>query len=118
MNRDKLITQSINAVEAMIDAGYNAPSEPEITLAPYDLRDEMAAFMDKGIADGLFFPHDKIVAMQIATIVTADEDEASLQVTEDDLYARERRAFIRLAQTAATHERIATMLDKGAPVRN
>ena len=118
MNRDKLITQSISAVEAMIAKGYEPPSEPEITLAPYNLRDEMAAFMDKGIADGLFFSHDKNVAMQIATIVTADEDEASMQVTEDDLYARERRAFIRLAKTASTYERISTMLDKGTPVRN
>ena len=56
--------------------------------------------------------------MQIATIVTADEDEASLTQSEDQLYARERRAFIRLAQTAPTHERITTMLDKGTPVRN
>lgn len=118
MNRDKLITQSMNMLEEMINAGYTPPQEPEITLAPFDLRDEMAAFMDKGIADGLFFAHDKSVAMQIATIVTADEDEASMIVDEDALYARERRAFIRLAQTAPTYERISTMLDKGTPVRN
>ena len=118
MNRDKLIAQSMTALEQMIADGYTPPAEPEITLAPFDLRDEMAAFMDKGIQDGLFFPHDKVVAMQIATIVTADEDEASLSQSEDQLYARERRAFIRLAQTAPTHERITTMLDKGAPVRN
>ena len=118
MNRDKLITQSITALEQMLAQGYVAPSEPKITLAPFDLRREMADFMDKGIADGLFFAHDKVVAMQIATIVTADEDEGELSQSEDELYARERRAFIRLAQTAPTLERITTMLDKGAPVRN
>ena len=118
MNRDKLVAQSMTALEEMIAQGYQAPQEPDITLAPFDLRAEMAAFMDKGIQDGLFFPHDKVVAMQIATIVTADEDEASLTQSEDQLYARERRAFIRLAQTAPTHERITTMLDKGTPVRN
>ena len=118
MNRDKLVSLSMAGLEEMISSGYNAPKAPEILLAPHSLRDEMAAFMDKGIADGLFFAHDKVVAMQIATIVTADEDEASLSQTEDDLYARERRAFIRLAQTEPTLERIATMLDKGTPVRN
>ena len=118
MNRDKLITAAITEMEAIIAKGYTPPEEPKAELAPFDLRAEMAEFMDKGIADGLFFPHDKIVAMQIATIVTADEDETSLVVTEDDLYDRERRAFIRLAQTSLTYERISTMLDKGTPVRN
>ena len=56
--------------------------------------------------------------MTIATIVTADEDEASHHVSEDDLYDRERRAFITLAKTAPTYERISSMLDKGTPVRN
>ena len=118
MNRDKLVTMACDELEKMISQGYQAPKEPQAMLAPFDLRAEMAAFMDKGIADGLFFAHDKTTAMAIATIVTADEDEANLQISEDDLYARERRAFIELAQTAPTLERISTMLDKGTPVRN
>lgn len=118
MNRDKLVARAMQDIEATNKAGYQAPDEPEIMLAPYDLRDEMAAFMDKGIEDGLFFTHDKQVAMTIATIVTADEDEQTHSVSEDDLFARERRAFISLAKTEPTYERISTMLDKGTPVRN
>ena len=118
MNRDKLITSALAGLAEMRDAGYSPPSEPEIRLAAYDLRDEMAAFMDKGIKDGLFFPHDKTTAMAIATIVTADENEAETAVSEDNLYDRERRAFITLAKTAPTYQRISTMLDKGAPIRN
>ena len=112
MNRDKLITMACDELEKMIAAGYSAPQEPQAMLAPFDLRAEMAEFMDKGIADGLFFAHDKTTAMAIATIVTADEDETELLISEDELYARERRAFITLAQTAPTLERITTMLDK------
>ena len=118
MNRDKLVARAIQDIEALNTAGYQAPDAPEIMLAPYDLRDEMATFMDKGIEDGLFFTHDKQVAMTIATIVTADEDEHTHSVSEDDLFARERRAFISLAKTEPTYERISTMLDKGTPVRN
>ena len=118
MNRDKLVNNAIQTVEDMISDGYEPPVSPEITLAPFDLRDEMSAFMNKGIADGLFFAHDKTVAMTIATIVTADENEVSHNVSEDDLYDRERRAFITLAKTAPTYERISSMLDKGTPVRN
>ena len=118
MNRDKLITMACDELEKMIADGYSAPEEPQAMLAPFDLRAEMAEFMDKGIADGLFFAHDKTTAMAIATIVTADEDETELSISEDELYARERRAFITLAQTTPTLERISTMLDKGTPVRN
>lgn len=118
MNRDKLITSSLAEIEAMISAGYQVPDAPAFTLAPFALRADMAAFMDKGIADGLFFPHDKTTAMAIATIVTADEAEEVRTLTEDEMFARERRAFLSLAKTAPTHERIRTMLDDGAPVRN
>ena len=84
MNRDKLITSSLDEIEAMISAGYQVPDAPSFTLAPFALRADMAAFMDKGIADGLFFPHDKTTAMAIATIVTADEEEDVRTLTEED----------------------------------
>jgi hypothetical protein len=55
--------------------------------------------------------------MAIATVmVRADGDGA--EADEDAFYARERAAFIRLAKTASTHQRICSMLDDGAPLRN
>ena len=117
MNRDKLLTEAMAEIETMLKAGYQPPAEKQFTLPAGDLLDEMSAFMDKGIADGLFFPHDKTVAMAVASIVVHDGDEA-IAATEDDLYRREREAFIRLAQTKQTRERIVTMLTEGAPIRN
>jgi 3-hydroxyacyl-CoA dehydrogenase len=117
MNRDKLLTESMLAIEAMHKAGYQAPKEKQFTLPARDLLDEMSAFMDKGIADGLFFPHDKNVAMAVASVVVHDSDQA-IPASEDDLYRREREAFIHLAKTAKTKERIKTMLEEGAPIRN
>ena len=38
--------------------------------------------------------------------------------SEDDLYARERRAFITLAKTPETKARIESMLEKGVMLRN
>ena len=117
MNRDKLLTEAMAEIEAMHKAGYQPPSEKQFILPAGDLLEEMSAFMDKGIADSLFFPHDKTVAMAVASIVVHDGDEA-IAATEDDLYRREREAFIRLAQTKQTRERIVTMLTEGAPIRN
>ena len=77
----------------------------------------MAAFMDDGIARGDFYPHDKTVAMQIASVMCSDDGQ-SIPVTEQDLYDRERAAFIRLAQTPQTRARIYSLLHEGGAVRN
>ncbi len=117
MNRDKLLSIAMAEIEAMNAAGYR-PSRPYgFTLPGDDLPGEMSSFMDKGVTDGLFFPHDKTVAMAVASIVTHD-GPGELQATEDELFERERQAFVRLAQTPETKARIASLLDTGTPVRN
>ncbi|MEC8130591.1 MAG: 3-hydroxyacyl-CoA dehydrogenase, partial [Pseudomonadota bacterium] len=78
---------------------------------------KMDKFMQDGVDRGDFMPHDRTVAMTIAGVMlrgTGDGETAD----EQELYTRERAAFIRLAKTPQTHERIATMLDDGAAVRN
>jgi len=116
MNRDRLLPRAIALVREMQN-GYHAPEKPIAQLASAALYDKMAKFMQDGIDRGDFMPHDKTVAMTIAGIMLcADGDDEA--VDEQVLYARERRAFITLAQTPQTHARIATMLDNGAAVRN
>ena len=117
MNRDKLVSRAIEAVEAMVSEGYNVPDAPVFDLPGGDLLEEMDAFMDKGIKDGLFMPHDKTTAMAAASVVV-DGGGGINGASEKDLFARERAAFIRLAKTAETGARIASMLEDGAAVRN
>ena len=117
MNRDKLVAMALAALEEINANGYEAPTAPSFTLPGNALKKEMSDFMDKGIADGLFYPHDKTVAMAVATIVVSD-DEHETAASEDDLFARERRAFIQLAKTAETKDRITSMLEKGEMLRN
>jgi hypothetical protein len=62
-------------------------------------------------------PHDKTVAMTIAGVMI-DATGQNGEATETMLFEREREAFIKLAKTSATYQRISTMLDDGAPVRN
>ncbi|MCE2517006.1 MAG: enoyl-CoA hydratase/isomerase family protein [Alphaproteobacteria bacterium] len=116
MNRDKLVAMAMAEVERMHD-GYHAPAAPRFVLPGNALLKEMSDFMDKGIADGLFFPHDKTVAMAVASIVVSD-DENDTEATEDEIFARERRAFLQLAQTKETEARIVSMLEKGEMLRN
>ena len=57
----------------------------------------------------------RVAAGGLAARRGADDGDTA---SEQDLYARERRAFINLCQTAETHARIASMLDDGAAIRN
>ena len=116
MNRDRLLPRAI-ALVTLLQDGYQAPEKPVATLASPDLYEKMDSFMREGVERGDFMPHDRTVAMQIAGIVLRGADDGDT-ASEQDLYARERRAFINLCQTAETHARIASMLDDGAAIRN
>ena len=116
MNRDRLLPRAIEMIAEMQD-GYKTPPPPVAQLADGELAEKMEDFMQQGIDRGDFFPHDKTVAMAIASVMLRGSGDGET-ADEAALYARERAAFIRLAQTSETHDRIRTMLDDGAAVRN
>ena len=116
MNRDYLITQGCAAIAEMQE-GYRAPATPDCQLADHSLIAKMADFMQAGIDRGDFFAHDKTVALAIASVMVADEGEGP-ETDEQGLYDRERRAFLRLAKTAPSKERITSLLEQGEAVRN
>ena len=117
MNRDKLLEIALAEIEKMNSAGYVPANPYKFDLPGEGLLEEMAAFLDKGVSENLFFPHDKTVAMAAANIV-AEPNSGRVNMTEDDLFARERKAFILLAKTAETEARISTLLETGTALRN
>ncbi len=116
MNRDRLYTAAVAALDKL-SPNYQAPAEPVVVLAGGDILERMRVFMEKGIRKGDFFAHDKTTAMQIGGVMCS-ENGVEKAVSEDDFYARERAAFIHLAQTPQTGERIRQMLLNGAVLRN
>ena len=116
MNRDRLLTRAF-AIIGEMQAGYKAPAEPVANLADPALAEKMSQFMQDGVDRGDFMPHDKTVAMEIAGVMLRGDGDNG-KADEQEMYARERRAFINLAQTPQTLERISSMLDCGSPVRN
>lgn len=116
MNRDRLYTRSVQEITTMAST-YTPPSQPEFTLAGGDILERMASFMDEGIARKDFFAHDKTVAMQIASVICSDDGTEQV-VSEQQMYARERAAFIRLAKTPETRARIFALLHQGGAIRN
>jgi len=111
------MSSAIEAIAAMNQKGYTAPTAPVLTLPGSGILTRMSDFMDKGISDGLFYPHDKTVAMAVASIVVSDTPDGET-VSEDNMFARERRAFLRLAKTPETLERITMLMEHGQSIRN
>jgi len=118
MNRDYLINSSISAIEAINQKGYLKPILKNITLPGNSILSKMEEFMDNGIEKGMFYKHDKIVAMQVASVVVNNDEDKNLTLNEDDLFERERKAFINLAKTQPTLDRISALIEKGINLRN
>lgn len=116
MNRDRSYTRSLEVLDGL-SASYVAPQEPSFMLASGDILERMNAFMEEGVKRGDFYPHDKTVAMRIASVICSD-DGSSQPVSEASLYQREREAFIELAKTPQTRARIHSLLKGGGTLRN
>ena len=54
----------------------------------------------------------------LAGVLSGDGTDVTESLTEDDLLALERRAFMELVRHPATIARIEHMLDTGKPLRN
>ena len=117
MNRDRMLDKALDYIHSGAKAIHY--DRPNLTMPGKAVYHEMAEWLDKGHAKGMFTPHDTIVGRAVASIVTGGEDvEAGTVWSEQDLYDAERRAFLRLVQTDATQARINSMLDLGQTLRN
>ncbi|MDJ0614837.1 MAG: 3-hydroxyacyl-CoA dehydrogenase NAD-binding domain-containing protein [Rhizobiaceae bacterium] len=117
MNRDRLIEGAKAALAAMSN-GYKPRERPAFKLAGGAAQTEMDEFLEKGKEKGWFFSHDVMVASTVAEIMTGGSDSGMIEVDEREMFARERAAFIKLAKTKETHERIFSLLRNGTSIRN
>lgn len=117
MNRDRLLS---SAIEAVIDLRPNyAPTHRgKLAMAGRDVFAEMCRWLDDALEKGRLTPHDVTTGTQIAMIVTGGDLDAGSALTESDICALERTAFLTLAKTAETRARIEFMLEHGTPLRN
>ncbi|MGB7287368.1 MAG: 3-hydroxyacyl-CoA dehydrogenase NAD-binding domain-containing protein, partial [Salaquimonas sp.] len=117
MNRDRLVEAALKEL-SRLGKGYKPRSKPEFTLGGGAAYSQAVELLEKGRAKGWFFPHDVTVATQVAWIVSGGENAEQTIVSERDMYAREREAFIRLAKTPETLARITGMLSGVGVPRN
>ncbi|MEP3891420.1 MAG: 3-hydroxyacyl-CoA dehydrogenase NAD-binding domain-containing protein [Hellea sp.] len=115
-NRDRLFSEAMAAIEE--GSEQVSFKRGVIAMAGKPVFKEMIAWAENMRAKGKLFAHDVFVSTEIARIVSGGDIEPGTEWSEQDLYDAERRAFLTLAKTPQTQERIRSLLDNGKAVRN
>lgn len=117
MNRDRLLGEAkTHALELASD--YTPPPPPSFVALGAMGKNAMQVLLDALERKGITTPHDLVVGRHLAWLLTGGDQEVGATLSEDDLYSLEREAFIALADTRATVDRIEHMLENGQPLRN
>lgn len=114
MNRDRQFEAALTALD---NTEKTASREP-IAMAGREVYQAMLDWLAEYQSTGKLLAHDCVVGAQIAAIVTGGDCEPGTVFTEQDLFDAERKAFLNLAATGETRERIDSMLASGSAVRN
>ncbi len=117
MNRDRLLDTAMSAVMEMAP-GYNVTRRTPLAMPGRDVWAEMREWLQEAHEKGHLTPHDVTTGTQIAMIVTGGDIDAGAELSENDLFALERKAFVALGKTVQTRDRIQFMLEHGSPLRN
>jgi 3-hydroxyacyl-CoA dehydrogenase len=116
MNRDRLLDDAVRAVRQLAP-DYVTPLPRHITAMGNqglgNLHYAAWALHEAGQAS----EHDVRIAHELAYVLCGG-DGPPREVTEDDILALEREAFLKLLGTAQTQQRIQAMLETGKPLRN
>ena len=116
INRDRILGEAVKAVD---DGDGQVPFDrPALALPGRPVFEEMVKWLEQSRDKGMFMPHDVTVGTEMARIVTGGDVDPGTKCDEQGFYDAERASFLRLVSTEATRERINSMLDAGAPVRN
>jgi 3-hydroxyacyl-CoA dehydrogenase len=118
MNRSHQIAEAKKEVLRMADAGYVPPLREKVYAAG---RDALAA-LRVGIymywKAGQITEYDKVVAEQLAYVMTGGELSLPAWMDEQYFLDLEKEAFLFLCGQEGTRARMKHMLDTGKPLRN
>ena len=117
MNRDRLLADG-KATALLLGHGYEPPKPAELRLPGVMGRDMMVAQVKAMRDAGKATDHDVAVASELAGVLSGGDANPSRLLHDDDLFALERAAFLRLLRLPATVARIEHMLATGKPLRN
>ncbi|MFM2280352.1 MAG: hypothetical protein RLZZ444_2583, partial [Pseudomonadota bacterium] len=118
MNRDRLLADAKARALSLVE-GYVPPEPPVVALPGPSGAAAIINIIESEALAGRATAHDLVVGKVLANALTGGPAADPLRpLTEDDLLALERQAFISLFSEPATIARVQHMLATGKPLRN
>lgn len=117
MNRDRLLADA-KATALRLSTRYVPPEPKMLTLAGRSGASAILNGLDAAQLAGRLTPHDRLIGTKLAEVLTGADADPAKPVPEDYVLALEREAFLELAASPATRQRISHMLAHGKPLRN
>lgn len=118
MNRSRLLADA-KAKALDLAESYVVPERPLVPVSGPSGAAAIINLIESEVLAGRASAHDAVVGRALAGVLTGGADADPIKpLTEDELVALEKAAFIGLLATPATLERIQHMLATGKPLRN
>ncbi len=117
MNRDRLLADAKARALALVE-DYQPPAPIEIRLPGPTAKAAMEMAVKSVRLAGRATAHDVVVSMALAELLSGGDTDITETLTEDDLLALEREAFMSLIRHPDTLDRMEHMLETGKPLRN
>ncbi|MDE2620159.1 MAG: 3-hydroxyacyl-CoA dehydrogenase, partial [Sphingomonadales bacterium] len=117
MNRDRLLADAKARALELVE-GYQPPAAPEFRLPGAGGRAALELAVKGFQAQGLATSYDGVVAGALAEVLTGGEADLVDVLSEEDMLALERKAFMRLVREPRSQARVEHMLETGKPLRN
>jgi 3-hydroxyacyl-CoA dehydrogenase len=119
MNRGHLVAAAKARALELLEAGYETPERPLITVAGPSGHLGIMTTINGERAAGRLTDTDTRLASALLTVLTGGENsDPSRPLTEEDMMALERTALLQLIATPESKARIDHMLKTGKPLKN
>ena len=117
MNRRRVLADA--KTRALELAANYVPPEPRMLRLPGESGYvALQLAVDNFRKSGKATPHDEVVSMHLARVLTGGDTDITQEVSEQQLLDLEHDMFMELCKTQATRDRIAAMLNTSKPLRN
>jgi len=117
MNRDKLLSVSQDLINQKKD-GYKPPKKPTFKLSGSQVRGKMMQTLEKLYKEKKILEHGMEVGKKLAFVLSGGNTTVNKELSEDDMYALELDAFVKLIEMKNTQARIKYTLSTGKPLVN
>ncbi len=117
MNRNKLLSVSQDLINEK-KVGYKPPQQPTFNLSGDQVRGKMHQTLEKLFQEKKILEHGMEVGKKLAFVLSGGNTNINKELSEDDMYALELDAFVKLIEMEKTQARIKHTLSTGKPLVN